>query len=74
MAIPPDEFSLERARVNSGFSKRGLALELSLDYRTLVRLEAGESVHPASAKKVADYFGVQVTDLMPLDAGSKAAA
>lgn len=67
------EFSLSSARVNRGHTIRSLAAEVGIDYRTLVRLEDGEAIHPAKALKVADYFGVQVTDLMP-DHDSKAAA
>jgi plasmid maintenance system antidote protein VapI len=41
-----------------------LAAVLDIDRRTLARLEAGEPIHPAKALRVAEYFGVQVTDLM----------
>jgi DNA-binding XRE family transcriptional regulator len=70
------EFSLRKARVNSGHSKRSLARELGIAYGTLIRLERGQPVHPANAKVVADFFGVQVTDLMPAPApdDDKAAA
>lgn len=61
------EFTLSTARVNSGHSTRSLALELDIDYRTLARLESGLPVHPAKAKLVADFFEVQVTDLMPVE-------
>jgi len=58
------KFSLRDARVNCGHSKRSLATEVGIAYGTLIRLERGEAVHPANAKKVADFFKVQVTDLM----------
>lgn len=62
-----DRFDLEEARVNAGHSLRSLADALSIAPATIQRLEAGETVHPANAKKIADFFGVKVTDLMPLD-------
>jgi len=61
------QFSLSSARVNRGHTIRSLAAELEIDWRTLARLEEGQPIHPAKALKVADYFGVQVTDLMPMD-------
>lgn len=54
-------------RLNSGHTIRSLARELDVSEQSIRRLEAGEGVRPAIAKKVADYFGVQVTDLMPVD-------
>ena len=61
------KFTLAAARVNRGHSIRSLADTLQLDRRTIQRLEDGLPVHPAKALKVADYFGVQVTDLMPVE-------
>lgn len=61
------EFDLERARINKGHSIRGLARELGVSEPTIRRIEKGEPVRPESAKPVADYFGVQVTDLMPIE-------
>lgn len=54
---------LADARVNRGHTIRSLAAELGIDWRTLARIEEAKPVHPAKAKKVADYFGVRVTDL-----------
>jgi ribosome-binding protein aMBF1 (putative translation factor) len=67
-------FDLTRARINKGHSIRGLARELHTHEQTIRRLEEGLPVRPESAKPVADYFEVQVTDLMPLDSDAKAAA
>ena len=61
------DFNLAMARVNGGFSQRSLAAHLGVADNAIRRLENGENVHPATAKKVADYFGVQVTDLMPVE-------
>lgn len=60
-------FDLTRARINAGHSIRGLARELHTHEQTIRRLEQGLPVRPESAKPVADYFGVRVTDLMPLE-------
>jgi transcriptional regulator with XRE-family HTH domain len=59
-------FDLARARINKGHSIRGLARELGVSEPTIRRLEKGEPVRPESAKPVADYFEIQVTDLMPI--------
>jgi predicted transcriptional regulator len=60
-------FDLQSARLNAGLSIRGLAEQVGVAEQTVRRLEDGEGAHPAKAKKVADYFGVQVTDLMPVE-------
>jgi hypothetical protein len=60
-------FDLTRARINKGHSIRGLARELDTHEQTIRRLEQGLPVRPESAKPVADYFEVQVTDLMPVE-------
>lgn len=64
-AVQP--FDLERARLNRGLSQRALALELDVGTETIRRLERGLGVRPANAKKVADFFDVQVTDLMAIE-------
>jgi transcriptional regulator with XRE-family HTH domain len=58
-------FVLRSARLNRGLSIRQAAHAIGVAQQTFRRLEEGEPIHPASAKKVADFFGVQVTDLMP---------
>lgn len=57
---------LAAARLNAGYSRRGLAEHINVPEQTLRRLEAGDGCTPSYAKRVADFFGVQVTDLMPL--------
>jgi transcriptional regulator with XRE-family HTH domain len=66
-------FNLKAARVNKGLSIAKCAETIGVDHRTYARLEAGTQVTPASAAKVAEYFGVQVTDL-PAFADLQAAA
>lgn len=60
-------FDLAAARLNAGHTVASLASELGVHRASIARLENAESVHPATAKKIADYFGVRVTDLMPVD-------
>jgi DNA-binding XRE family transcriptional regulator len=67
-------FSLERARINRGLSQRALANAADVGTETIRRLERGLGVRPANAKKVADVFGVQVTDLMSIEHEARAAS
>ncbi len=60
-------FDLAAERANRGHSTNSLAIELGIHRASLAALERGESVHPATAKKIADYFEIKVTDLMPID-------
>lgn len=58
---------LRAARLNAGLATRELAEQIGVNRNTIVRAERGEGVYPATAKKIADYFGVQVTDLWPVE-------
>lgn len=62
-----DRFNLRAARINRGWSQEDLAGETGVSVDTIQRLEAGKGARPANAKKIADVFGVQVTDLMPIE-------
>ncbi len=62
-----ERFDFDRARVNAGYSIRGLARAAGVAQGTVQRLAAGRPVRPEQAKKVADVLGVQVIDLIPLD-------
>lgn len=64
-----DTFDLRTARVNEGLSIRQLSERIHVGRETLRSLERGGRVRPDAAKRVADHFGVLVTDLMPLAAG-----
>jgi ribosome-binding protein aMBF1 (putative translation factor) len=60
-------FDLKTARLNAGLSIRGLAREIDVPEQSIRRFEAGDGgLHPANAKRIADRFGVQVTDLLPV--------
>lgn len=65
-----ETFNLTAARLNAGYSIKGLAEELDIHEHAIRRLEEGKGVHPATAKKVADRFGIQVTDLLPLESAA----
>lgn len=66
-------FDLTAARMNRGYSIKSLARELEVHEHSIRRLERGEGgVHPATAKKVADFFEVLVTDVMPLNGNGEA--
>lgn len=60
--------NLAEERLNHGHSIRSLAEKLGVHEHAIRRLEAGGSVHPATAKKIADYYGCKVTDLMDVAA------
>lgn len=64
---------LTALRLNAGHSIRSLSVELGVHQHAIRRLEAGGTIHPASAKKIADKFGVQVTDVMPVEPKREAA-
>lgn len=61
---PPN---LTEIRLNRGFSIRALADKLDVPEQSIRRLESGAGVHPANAKKIADWAGCTVVDLMPVD-------
>jgi plasmid maintenance system antidote protein VapI len=66
-ANPDGRINLTEARLNNGHSIRSLAEHLGVHQHSIRRLEAGERIHPAAAKTIADYFGCSVVDLMPLE-------
>lgn len=60
-------FDLQAERLNKGLSIRQLAAEIKVSAASVARAEAGESIHPANAKRIADFYGKSVTDIWPLD-------
>lgn len=60
-----ERFDLRSARLNAGLSQRKLAAVVGVSRMTVQNLEAGRGAHPVNAKKIADHFGVEVTDLLP---------
>jgi transcriptional regulator with XRE-family HTH domain len=59
--------NLRDERLNKGLSSRAAAEEIGVSQAVLLRAEGGEGVRPVHAKRIADYYGVKVTDLWPLD-------
>lgn len=62
-----DQINLAAERLNRGFSIRGLAKEIDVPEQSIRRAEKGEGVSPTYAYRIATFFGVQVTDVWPLD-------
>jgi len=55
------------AYLNEGMSRREFARLLDMSSDVIRRLEEGRGITPSNAKKIADHFGLKVTDLMPLE-------
>jgi transcriptional regulator with XRE-family HTH domain len=53
------------ARLNKGMTQRELAAAAGVPLTTVQRLETGGGASPRNAKRVADFFGCLVTDLLP---------
>lgn len=65
----------EQLRYERGETQREVAVGAGVSVSTIIRLERSRSKpNAAVAKALADYFGVQVTDLMPLDEGDESRA
>lgn len=60
-------FDLRTERINAGMSQRELSEKLGVPLVTVQNLENGLTARPSNAKPIADFFGVKVTDLMPLE-------
>lgn len=64
--------NLTAERLNRGLSLLDAATRIGVSRGTLARAERGLGVHPSSAKRIADFYDVQVTDIWPVE--PKAAA
>lgn len=60
-----ERFDLYAARMNAGMSQRELAMACGVSLPTIQNLESGGSAQPRNVKKVADFFGVKVLDIVP---------
>lgn len=58
--------NLTALRLNRGLSLTQAASDIGIARRTLERAELGIGIHPASAKKVADYYGLTVMQIWPV--------
>jgi DNA-binding XRE family transcriptional regulator len=64
---PERNVLLVRARFNAGLTQTALARKAKVHVRTIQNLERGAHPEAPTAKRVADVFGLQATDLFPLD-------
>jgi transcriptional regulator with XRE-family HTH domain len=70
LAPPRPVFDLREARLNAGLSYTALSEATGVHRETLRLLEdpnSGVTHNPARVKKVADYFGVTVVDILGYD-------
>jgi transcriptional regulator with XRE-family HTH domain len=56
--------NLRRFRLRVPLSQRELAKKAGTAASTVARIEAGEDVHPATARKLAEALGCKPADLM----------
>lgn len=60
--------NIRAARMNRGLSTRAAAIAIGVARQTLEDAESGERIPlPATAKKIADFYDVKVTDIWPVD-------
>jgi transcriptional regulator with XRE-family HTH domain len=59
--------NLRAERLNRGLSLRDAATKIRVPEATLLRAETGLGVRPVNAKAIADFYGVKVTDIWPVD-------
>ena len=64
---------LRAMRLNRGKSIRGLAREIEIPEQSIRRLEEGKGIRVDRAKKLADWHGIQVTDIEVFDPEEAAA-
>ena len=53
-------------RLNKGYSIRGLARKLEVHEQSVRRFEQRIPIRPETAKTLADFYGVRVTDIYPV--------
>lgn len=53
-------------RVNRGLSREVAAKRIGISRETLRLIEQGSVPRPLTAKRIADFYGVQVTDIWPV--------
>lgn len=65
--------TLAELRFNKGLSPEDLGSACEISGRTIRRLEQGHKPTASTAKKIANYFGVQPSDIWPVDTEAAAA-
>ena len=69
------QVNLKALRLDRGLSARAAAGEIGLEQQTLLNAEKGAfTPRPENAKKIADFYGLKVTEIWPVEKPSEAAA
>jgi lambda repressor-like predicted transcriptional regulator len=66
--------NLEAELRNRGLSIRKAAIQIGISRTTLEKALGGGSLHPETAKRIADFVEVKVTDIWPVDEPEERAA
>lgn len=66
--------NLRAERVNRGLSLADAEEEIGVPKHVLQGAENGSSPRPATALKIAQFYGYKVTDIWPVDEPAEAAA
>lgn len=66
--------NLRGERLNKGLTSREAARAIGVTQAILLRAEDGLGVRPRHAKQIADFYGVKVTDIWPVDGNDPAEA
>jgi transcriptional regulator with XRE-family HTH domain len=66
--------SLRAERLNRGLSAEAAAAEMGVDKQVLLNAENGSTPRPATAYKIATFYGYLVTDIWPVEEPEGAAA
>lgn len=59
--------NLKAERLNRGLSRAELGARVGLSREGVRRIEQGNQPQAATAKRIADFYGVRVTDIWPVD-------
>lgn len=70
-ALPTDDTAVAKACRDMGESVAEAAKRAGVSHDVMRRAASGERVHPANAKKIADAFGLDVSDVLPLPPSHK---
>jgi transcriptional regulator with XRE-family HTH domain len=65
---------MRKERINRGYSLRALSRELGVPEQTIRRAEQGQTPSVANARKLAEFYGVKVTDIWPVDSWDRTEA
>lgn len=66
--------NIEAERLNRGLSVVEAAEQIGVSRGTLAKAERGAMVRPRQAKQIADFYGVQVTDIWSVEPTERSAA